>query len=224
MKKIIVTAVAATMLISVCGCGTAKEEKSNIKDRLSVVSTTPPEDAASATETPDETIPPMEETGTVTTVDATEVLTSQSEDEFEETEVDGGYVRYVGGNDEWGIILPPDTQVGDESEDGSLFIVNSNVITAIIIDKVTTLTTVDEVKDYYSSLGEIKIDDFTVIRDNDEYIGCFFEYLTEDNVRGFAKYVTDGKQTVCATGINSTANAAEDVVMREVVNSLVMFE
>ncbi len=224
MKKIIVTAVAAVMLVSVCGCGKVEDEKSNIKDKLSVVSTTPPEDAASATETPGETIPPMEESETVTTVDASEVLTSQSEDEFEETEVDGGYVRYAGGNDEWGIILPPDTQVGDESEDGSLFIVNSNVITAIITDKVTTLTTVDEVKDYYSSLGEIKIDDFTVIRDNGEYIGCFFEYLTEDNVRGFAKYVTDGKQTVCATGINGAANAAEDAVMREVINSLVMFE
>lgn len=224
MKKIIAMAIAATLLASVCGCGKDKDDNSNITDRFRVESTTPPEKTASATETPADTVAPMEDSDQITTVDASEVLTTQSETEFEKTTVDDGYVRYMGGNNEWGIILPPDTQIGDESEDGSIFVVNSNIITAIITDKVTKLTNASEAKEYYSSLGDIKIDDFTVIRHNDEYVGCFFEYLTEDNVRGFAKYVTDGKETVCATGINGTANAAEDAVMREVISSLVMFE
>ena len=226
MKRIITIAVAAAMLAGLCSCGCDKkeDEKSHIVDKLKVVSTTVPEMAASATEVPSETLAPVEDSSEVASVEAADVPTDETEEGFKNTEVDAGYTMYVGGNNEWGIILPPDTQIGDEAEDGSLFIVNSNIITAIITDKVTELTSVEDVKEYYSNLGEIKVDEFTVIRENGEYRGCFFEYLTEDNIRGFAKYVTDGTSTVCAAGTNGTTNAAEDTVMREVINSLVIFK
>ncbi len=230
MRKLITFALAAAMLVSVygCGCANKQEEGSNIVDGKPVVATTVPETETEATtaptELPGETIAPLENSVEVKSVEANEVPTAETEDEFEVTEVEDGYIRYVGGDTKWGMILPPGTQIGDESEDGSLFLIHDNVVTAIITDKVIELTSVEQAKDYYSDFGEINIDDFTVIREDGKYKGCFFEYQTEDGIRGFAKYVVDGGRSVCAAGINSTMNAAADAAMREAVNSLVIFE
>lgn len=230
MRKLITFALVAAMLVSVygCGCANKQEKSSNIVDGKPVVATTVPETeteaTAAPTELPGETIAPLEDSAEVKSVEANEVPTAETEDEFEVTEVEDGYTRYVGGDTKWGMILPPGTQIGDESEDGSLFLIHDNVVTAIITDKVIELTSVEQAKDYYSDLGEISIDDFTVIREDGKYKGCFFEYQTEDGIRGFAKYVVDGGRSVCAAGINSTMNAAADAAMREAVNSLVIFE
>lgn len=234
MKRFISIIIAGAMLASLCGCGCEKkeEEGSNIVNRPGVVATVVPAGATDpdATEkpaitiSPQGTVEPLEDSEEVNFVSADEVPTAESTDEFAQTEVEDGYIRYMGGDTKWGIILPPEAQIGDEAEDSSLFVVGPNIVTAVIVDRVTEITSVAQAKEHYADFGEIAIDDFTVIRDNGEYAGCYFEYLTQDGARGFAKYVVNGKKTVSAAGVNMTHDAAQSEILREIVNSVVIFD
>ena len=100
----------------------------------------------------------------------------------------------------------------------------ANIVTAVVVDREIVLTSVAEVMAHYEDMGAIIVDDFTVIRDNGKYIGCYFEFLNEDGARGFSKYVVNNGKTVSASGINMTQDAAQNEVLREMVNSVVIFE
>lgn len=227
MKKIISTALAAALLVSICGCGKEEKKKvSHIVDRPGVVATVAPktETEPDITISPEGTLAPMEGSIEVETVSADEVATSQTVEEFEDEPVEPGYMRYEGGDTRWGIVLPSEARVGDEAEDSSLFVVGPNIVTAVVVDREIVMTSVAEVMEHYSDMGAIIVDDFTVIRDDGKYIGCYFEFLNEDGARGFSKYVVNNGKTVSAAGINTTQDAAQDQILRDMVNSVVIFE
>ena len=226
MKKAIAILMTAAMLVTLGGCGEKKDAKSQVSgDGVEVKETkAPASESASPLPTVAATQIPFVESGTTSTVTTEEIPVSETKNEFEESSDTDGYKKYVDSAGKWGILLPEDAVVGDEDESGCVFMLNQNMIAVSTLDEPVELRSIEEAKQYYSILDEVKVNRFTVIYDGDDYAGCCFDYQTSIGAVGFGKYSIKGGTAAYASAVNLSDDATLNDVLRDAVNSLVVFE
>lgn len=219
MKKAILLSVIAAMILCGCGNGTGVKIKG-------VVTTAAPEPNAvnnlSATTLPQGTVAPLEDSVEITDASAQDVPSVSEEEEFT-AGIPQGYKRYSSSDGWWGIEIPAEAEIEEGTDTSVKFKLGENAVTALVMNKVVKLENVEQAKAHYAELGEISVNDFTVIRDNGEYKGSSFEFYTASGVRGFVKYLTDGMKTASVVAINVTKQADHNEILGRIANSLVIF-
>ncbi len=237
MKKAITVFLTASMLLSIGGCGKKEQNTtSHIVDGDPVVIETdnPAHETAAPTDEPEASPTDIVlETSAATLepfTDSDEVTKSDSDDtvmkkkSFEAENVEDGYTKYISGDNKWGIVLPNEMQVGDESDTGVVFVYGSNMVAVSVMDEKKELSTPSEAREYASVFGDVNIDNFTVIYNGKSYSGCSFDYETEVGMRGFGKYAAAKHTAVCAVGVNMENTQEINEMIRKTVNSLVVFD
>ena len=235
-RKIISIVLAAAIALMLGGCGKkSTNEKSGIvgdgvETAQKANTDKPKESKASENETASPTIgtgatqAPFTDSYAVHQVDTETIPVSEDKGEFEDNPENSGYKKYVSGDNKWGIQLPEQAVPGDEDESGSIFTIGPNMIAVNTMDEVHEFKTPEEAKEYFSMLDEVKLNNFTVIYNNDEYSGCYFDFQTSIGAWGVCKYAVNGKQAASAVATNMSDDASLNDILRDTVNSLVVLD
>lgn len=231
-KKIILAALTAAVLAASAGCGKKDEDrKSSIvgdgAEPVAAVQTAEPTPAATedaATPSAAATQPPFIDSDTVTEVTTSEMPVAEKKKEFERKEEPEGYKKYISGDKKWGILLPEDSVPGDEDEGGIVFMLGGNIIAVSTVDEAYEFRTVEEAKQYFRMLDEVEVNNFSVIYDGEKYAGCCFDFRTSVGAWGFCKYACNGGKSAGATAMNIEDDASLNEILRDTVNSLVVFD
>lgn len=239
IKKVIFIALAAVMAFTVGGCGKKEADKKSavVGDGVDVVKSVETiEPDASQTTQNDETAAslgtgaaqaPFVDSYAVNYVDTDTMEVSEDRDDFEEKPEKNGYRKYISGDKKWGIQLPEQAVPGDEDESGIIFTIGPNMIAVNTIDEVHEFTSPEEAKQYFAMLDEVKVNNFTVVYDDDdrnEYAGCYFDFQTSVGAWGFCKYSVDGRKAASAVAVNMSDDASLNDLLRDTVNSLVVLD
>lgn len=239
IKKIISIVLTAAMLVTLGGCGKKSGNKQSNINGDGVEVTTPvstPEgesDASSAAETTPTPVPemgtgatqaPFTDSNTVTEVTTEDIPVAEKKKVFEKKEEPDGYKKYVSGDKKWGILLPEESVPGDEDEGGIVFMLGGNMIAVSTVDEEYEFKNVEEAKEYFRMLDEVEVNNFNVIYDNGRYAGCSFDFRTSIGAWGFCKYACKGGKSAGATAMNMEDDASLNDVLRNTVNSLVVFD
>lgn len=238
IKRIIIAAAAVSMLM--CGCAKKQEnvqsqiegdaptsapwspkaveerEQEKTEEAEKNGYTPAPTDAAS-------TLAPFEESETAVSLTPADMPSQMSKADFESMAVEDGYIKYISGDDKWGIILPPGTEIGDEAETGVMFLYKSSLINVIVADGADRIETPQQAKELYSIFGEVKVGNFAVISENGQYQGCRFDYTTPENMRGFVKYAVKGAAAAIVSGANYDSTQETSDALSRCVDTVVIF-
>ena len=227
MKRTIVLILAAAAAAAMTGCGKKAETGTSVvgegKDKPAA---TAQATAAAATVFPtvSATQPPFIDSNETQVVTAQEVPISEKKEDFEKSSEPEQFTKYVSGDNRWGILLPKDAKAADEDEGGAIFVLNQNSIAVNTMPEAVELKSVEEAKKHFAVLADVKLNSFKVIYDGDVYAGCCFDFESPTGIFGFGKYAVKGGKAASAAAMNMAGDAALNDLLRDTVNSLVVFE
>jgi len=230
MKRTIIFIMAAALAAAMTGCGKKAETGSGVvgdgKDKPAATAATQATAAAEATAFPtvSATQPPFVDSNETQVVTAQEVPISEKKEDFEKSSEPEQFTKYVSGDNRWGILLPKEARAADEDEGGAIFVLNQNTIAVNTMTEPVELKSAEEAKKYFSVLANVKLNSFKVIYDGNTYAGCCFDFESPTGIFGFGKYAVKGKNAASAAAMNMAGDAALNDLLRDTVNSLVVFE